>query len=115
MFLVRTYVENSSDMESSTDSLSVYGAILDKYGYSPEDFRQTVDYYVSNPDDYARILKDVQARIHTEKRLLESDIKDANEAASAASTVEFETLTEADCPKLDSIPLSLKELGLIFP
>lgn len=115
MFLVRTYVENRPGTEISTDSLSVYAAILERYGYSPEEFRLAVDYYVSNPDDYARILKDVQSRIVKEKRTLESQIKNANESASASSDVKFDALTLPDIPQLDSIPLSLKELGLIFP
>ena len=115
MFLVRAYVEKNPVVEVSTDSLSVYGAILDRYGYSPDEFRRTVDYYVSNPDDYARLLKNVQSRISKEKRTVESLIKDANESASASSAAEFVELTEKDIPQLDSIPLTLKQLSLIFP
>lgn len=101
MFLASFYVGNNPSVELSTDSLSVYGAILEKYGYTPEDYRNTTEYYVSHPGDYARLYKSVQRRITRRRKELEAAVRAENEArASSVGNIVVEDVSSLVIPDL---------------
>lgn len=111
MFLVNFYVSKYPDVELSTDSLSVYGAVLEKYGYSPEDYRGTTEYYVSHPDKYARLYKSVQRRITARRKELELAVKTENEAR--ASSVEGVVVEDVSSLVIPDLPVDF--LRKLFP
>lgn len=112
MLLVRYYVDNTPGVALSTDSLSVYGAILEKYGYSVDDYRSTVEYYVNNPQEYAALLKGVQARIMADQYEIQTRIKLQNEAmASSFGTIELSGAFHFQ----DSVDIPAAVLRELFP
>ncbi len=112
MLIVRHYVENTPGVALSTDSLSVYGAILEKYGYSVDDYRSTVEYYVNNPQEYSLLLKGVQARILADQDEVQKRIKLQNEArASSFGIIELSGAFHFQ----DSVDIPAAVLRELFP
>ena len=72
MFTIDGVVMESAEARAGADSLSVYGAIFDRYGYSVDDYLSAVDYYLRKPELFARMMKKVQARVTREIADLEA-------------------------------------------
>lgn len=53
--------------QNRTDSLAVYGPIFAKYGYSIDDFNQSIKYYLENPLDFKEIYANVITRIKSKQ------------------------------------------------
>ena len=91
MFTIDQYITESPALRSQADSLSVYGGILERHGYTVEDYLAAVDYYLRKPESFARMMKKVQARINNEIAQMEQEQerlraeREAAEAAEAAS------------------------------
>ena len=60
MFIADQYLDKTPDMLAQTDSLSVYPAILAKYGYTVEDYRNSIEYWLQEGGEYNNILKAAQ-------------------------------------------------------
>ena len=56
-------VNSSSTVVRGLDSLRVYAPILEKMGYSKEDFRTSLSYYLHHPDDMEIIFTQVEKRL----------------------------------------------------
>lgn len=80
MYLADQYIEQNPDMRAQTDSMSVYPAIMAKYGYSMADYENSIRYWLQEDGEYNEMLKQVQdimeakmkeidARIMEEERL----------------------------------------------
>ncbi len=57
MFLRDQWITNHPGVRKSADTSFVYRPILEKYGYTEEDYRASVEKYMEDPERYARILK----------------------------------------------------------
>ena len=96
MFTTDQLITESPDLRAQADSLSVYGGILERHGYTVEDYLAAVDYYLSKPESFARMMKKVQSRVNREIARMEAEqerLRAEREAAEAAS-VDSEVLTE---------------------
>lgn len=82
MFLADQYIEKRPHLMAQTDSDVVYPAILGKYGYTPEDYSNSVAYYLSKGEAYNRILKQVQAQVEERMQILD-DMIDRERTISA--------------------------------
>ena len=93
MFTTDQLITESPDLRAQADSLSVYGGILERHGYTIEQYFAAVDYYLTKPEAFARMMKKVQSRINREIARMEEEREriraeqDAAEAASANSEV----------------------------
>ena len=58
MYLADQYIDRNPQMRGQTDSLFVYPAIVEKYGYSMEEYVNSVRYYLQEDGMYNTILKD---------------------------------------------------------
>lgn len=58
MYLADQYIDRNPQMRGQTDSLFVYPAIVEKYGYSMEEYVNSVKYYLQEDGMYNTILKD---------------------------------------------------------
>lgn len=57
MFVADQWLNQNYKAERVADTSFVYEAIFEKYGYDSEDYRASVDYYIQDPDRFARILR----------------------------------------------------------
>ena len=56
MYLADQYIEMNPQMRAMTDTLRVYPAIFAKYGYTVEDYNNSLRYYLQKSDTYNKIL-----------------------------------------------------------
>ena len=111
MFTIDQYITESPELRSQADSLSVYGGILERHGYSVEDYLAAVDYYLRKPESFARMMKKVQARINNEIARMEQEqdrLRAEREAAEAAADT-LEVVTEDADDGVVSDTLSLDQ------
>lgn len=79
MFLMDQWIFSHPESRRSADTSYVYEPIFSKYGYTSDDYRASMDYYLRDPDKYARILRETSVILETrlkelrhEKELLTS-------------------------------------------
>ncbi len=71
MYLADQYIERTPDIQAQTDSLTVYPAILALYGYTVDDYSNSLRHYLQKDDSYNRIL--LQAQRELERTVEELD------------------------------------------
>lgn len=54
---------NGGRMSRVADTSLVYAPILERYGYTPEDYRRSVEHYLNEPGEFTDILKETQRRL----------------------------------------------------
>ena len=97
LFLADKWSDSRPELRMTFDTTAYYEPILRKHGYSSEDYRTSVDYYLRDPERFSRILKRSAAKIaratselekyEGERREIESLMKRA--AAAARKPVLF--------------------------
>jgi len=73
MYLADQYIEMNPDMRAMTDSLRVYPAIFAKYGYTVEDYSNSLRYYLQKSDTYNKILSTASDKLDTRMKKLEEE------------------------------------------
>jgi len=63
MFIADQWVGNDRARNRHADTTLLYEPIFRKYGYDTEDFRESVNYYLKDPERYARMLKKTAAKL----------------------------------------------------
>lgn len=83
MFITDQMILNRNEFREAADTSAVYLTIFKQYGYTAEDFTRTIDYYLTKPDKFKKILTNVKARLEekehyhfekNEKTIRERDI-----------------------------------------
>ena len=94
------------------DSLRVYLPIIMEKGYTKEEFRASMDYYLRHPDDMSKIIGKVKARLDQEakeagKRIdpMSLDVEEEEDAVE-------ERRAEGTEPKLEQLEDSLPVKGV---
>ena len=94
------------------DSLRVYLPIIMEKGYTKEEFRASMDYYLRHPDDMSKIIGKVKARLDQEakeagKRIdpMSLDVEEEEDAVE-------ERRAEGTEPKLEQVEDSLPVKGV---
>ncbi|MBQ7639728.1 MAG: DUF4296 domain-containing protein [Bacteroidales bacterium] len=109
MFTTDQLVTETPGFRSQADSLSVYGGILERHGYTVEDYLAAVDYYLRKPEAFARMMKKVQTRINNEIAKMEAEqdrLRAEREAAEAESdTTEVLSEMPDDGGSMDTLTL----------
>lgn len=102
MFTIDGIITDTPELRAHTDSLSVYGGILERYGYTMEDYFSAVDYYLKKPESFARMMKKVQKRINDEIDRLDAERIRLREEAELQKDrlVETEEADDADTETL---------------
>lgn len=57
MLVVDQWIASDLSLKRQADTSFVYAPILEKYGYTPDDYRKSVDHYMHDPERYSRILR----------------------------------------------------------
>lgn len=76
MFLADQWVQQNSRVRKTADTTNFYLPIFEKYGYGLDDYRHSVEHYLREPDDYARIIKSASSKLTAEAKRLQ-EIEDA--------------------------------------
>lgn len=76
MFLADQYIEDNPDMRAQTDSMTVYPAIVAKYGYTMEEYSNSIRYWLQEGEEYGNILKDAQKAMEERADFLNEQIRE---------------------------------------
>ncbi len=75
MLVTDQWIAYEPSVKHVADTSLVYEPILEKYGYTSEDYRKSVEHYLDDPDRFSRIFRSaseiLDARIRELKELLE--------------------------------------------
>lgn len=69
------WINSNISYRSLADTTMVYGTILEKYGYTKEDYTSSVDYYVRNPKVFGTVLENTISILDTRIKKLDSEIQ----------------------------------------
>lgn len=94
MFLADQMVREENIPHAKMDTLLVYEAVFQKYGYNTDDYLNSVRYYLKDPERFAKVFDNVAKRLEGEVDALEVIIDHQNWVASRMG---------AKRPQLDSI------------
>lgn len=75
--LLDQYVEHNPPMRAQSDSMKVYAPLLDKYGYTEEEFINSINFYLRDPEKFLKILQAVETKLKERERYL-SDLQQAD-------------------------------------
>ncbi len=67
-------------MTRMSDTTMYYEPIFNKYGYTTEDFRRSVNRYLDDPARYSKMLKKVEAKLDAGAKALEAQIEGEGKA-----------------------------------
>ena len=92
MLMTDQWISNTSGMRLIADTSLVYEPILMKYGYDNLDYIKSVDYYMNDPERFARILRSAGEKL--DKRAIELRKKQRQlelEAEARKKVLNFQT------------------------
>lgn len=73
MLLTDAWLRVDLDKHHEGDSLLVYEAVFNKYGYTTSDYWNSVDHYMKDPDKFAKILDKAADRLENESLYVEAE------------------------------------------
>ena len=94
MFIADQMVREENIPHAKMDTLLVYEAVFEKYGYDTDDYLNSVRYYLKDPERFAKVFDNVAKRLEGEVDALEKIIDHQNWVASRMG---------AKRPQVDSI------------
>ena len=87
MFLADQLVRERGIPSAQLDTLLVYEAIFNKYGYNTDDYQNSVRHYLKDPERFAKVFDEVARRLDEEvkslDKLIEHNIQLAEKRAEA--------------------------------
>ena len=97
--VIETAGSATSEITRHTDSLRVYGPIIERYGYTAETFRESLTWYLRKPDEIISIYDKVLARVtkssdEAEKAMARLAAEEAEEAEEAEKAEKAEKIVE---------------------
>ncbi|NMB37885.1 MAG: DUF4296 domain-containing protein [Bacteroidales bacterium] len=72
------FVDNNPEMRTQSDSMKVYAPLLDKYGYTEEEFLNSIHFYLRDPENFLRIIEAVNQKLSEREQYL-SDLQQTEE------------------------------------
>ena len=88
MFVTDQWIQNTPKLRSIADTSLVYEPILEKYGYTSEDYQHSVQHYMDDPERFSRILR-------TTGDILDDQIKDLKRKQKELQELEAKRLAES--------------------
>jgi hypothetical protein len=76
------------------DTLLVYEAVFEKYGYDTDDYMHSLRYYLKDPERFAKVFEEVASRLERESKSLDPLIEHLDRVAQRMG---------AKRPRIDSI------------
>ena len=75
MFMADQRVLHTNGLRSRADTMLVYEAVFNKYGYDTDDYLYTVETNLKDPERFSKMLQNVVERLEAEALALEKDIE----------------------------------------
>lgn len=72
MLMTDQWISSTPDIKRIADTSLVYEPILRKYGYTSEDYRFSIDYYLGQDDEFAEIMRKTVEILDDRKAVLEN-------------------------------------------
>ena len=122
MFVIDQRIYFDREARGMADSLLVYEPIFEKYGYTSDDYRQSMAHYIKDPDRYARILRESTVILETRLRELRAekeklDLLSKGMAASAVFAPEriffLSGMANKDLLTVDSLSFFIDSTGAL--
>ena len=88
MFMTDQWISSTPGMRTIADTSLVYEPILQKYGYDKLDYMHSVEYYMNDPERFARILRTTVERLDKKIAHLQQLQKIQESADEAARRLE---------------------------
>ena len=88
MFMTDQWISDTPGMRMIADTSLVYEPILAKYGYDKLDYIHSVDFYMNDPERFARILRSCMDNLDKRISALQKKQKQMEIEAEAAKTLE---------------------------
>ena len=82
MFLADQQVRGEGLSHNQMDTLLVYEAVFNKYGYDTDDYQYSVRHYLRDPERFAKIFEEVTTRLSAEVSTLDKIIEYNDRLAS---------------------------------
>ena len=95
MFMADQQVRENRDLQHQADTMLVYEAVFNRYGYDTDDYLNSLQYYLKDPERFSQVLQAVVER-------LQKDAESLNPIIAHLDWVNKYTAVE-EGPSLDSI------------
>lgn len=76
MFLTDQWIRNNKPRGLVPDTVLVYEPIFEKHGYTTDDYLRSVEYYMHDPERFARILRNTYRLLDKESHLVQRQISE---------------------------------------
>jgi hypothetical protein len=74
MLLADQQIRDNSVLRNRADTMLVYEAVFNRYGYNTDDYLHSVSHYLGDPERFAKIMGDVAEKLQSEAGALEKEI-----------------------------------------
>lgn len=74
MFLTDQLIRNDNELRRRADTMLVYEAVFNKYGYDTDDYLFTLENNLKDPERFAKLMDEVAERLKAEADLLGEEI-----------------------------------------
>lgn len=75
MFLADQQVREDNFPHQRMDSLLVYEAVFEKYGYDTDDYLRSVEHYLHDPERFTKVFEEVTRRLEGEVKAIDKIIE----------------------------------------
>ena len=122
LFLSDAWITSNPDAKTKADTSKYYEYVLNNRGFTTEDYLKSVDYYLNDPDRYARILKQASVILDRQERairkavlaeLAEDEARSKRRMYNPDVLLYSTLFEEAVIP--DTISIKTDKYGRIFP
>ena len=94
MFIADQMVRDADIPRAQMDTMLLYEAVFEKYGYDTEDYLYSLRYYLKDPERFGKVFENVAKRLEGEVDALKKIVELRNRIASKR---------DADYPLVDSV------------
>ena len=74
MFMADQQIRENQSLRSRADTMLVYEAVFNKYGYDTDDYLYTVENNLKDPERFSKVLRDVGDRLQEEADRLNREV-----------------------------------------
>ena len=74
MLLADQQIRDNNVLRNRADTMLVYEAVFNRYGYNTDDYLHSVNHYLGDPERFAKIMGDVAEKLQSEAGALEKEI-----------------------------------------
>lgn len=79
MYITDQLIRKDRKKKKASDTLLVYVPIFERFGYTSEDYRNSVNHYLLKPEKFEKIFRKTQAKLELRKKQLEDIIAQEEE------------------------------------